>query len=68
MVTEELIIKCLVCFIVGAIIGAASALLLAPSSGQELRTRLSQEMAAKRQQLRADLEADSETVERGAES
>ena len=56
--------KCLVCFIVGATIGVASALLLAPSSGQELRTRLSQEMAARRQQL----ESGSETVEQGAES
>ena len=56
--------KCLVCFIVGATVGAASALPLAPSSGQELRTRLSQEMAAKRQQL----EAASETVEQGAET
>ena len=56
--------KCLVCFIVGATVGAATALLLAPSSGQELRTRLSQEMAAKRQQL----ESDSETVEQGPES
>ena len=56
--------KCLVCFIVGATVGAASTLLLAPSSGQELRTRLSQEMAAKRQQL----EAASETVEQGAET
>jgi gas vesicle protein len=51
-------------FVIGATVGAAIGLLLAPSSGQELRTRLSPEMAAKRQQL----EADSETVEQGAES
>jgi gas vesicle protein len=51
-------------FVVGAIVGGAAALLFAPSSGQELRTQLSQEMAAKRQQL----EADSETVEQGAET
>jgi len=50
-------------FVVGAIVGGTAALLFAPSSGQELRTRLSQEMAAKRQQL----EADSEMVEQGAE-
>ena len=51
-------------FVVGATVGAAIGLLLAPSSGQELRTRLSQEMAAKRQQL----EADPESVEQGAET
>ena len=51
-------------FVVGATVGAAATLLLAPSSGQELRARLSQGMAAKRQQL----ESDSETVEQGAES
>jgi gas vesicle protein len=51
-------------FVVGAIVGGTAALLFAPSSGQKLRTRLSREMAAKRQQL----EADSETVEQGADS
>ena len=51
-------------FVIGAAVGAAAVLLFAPSSGQELRTRLSPEMAAKRQQL----EADSETVEQGPES
>ena len=51
-------------FVIGATLGAAAVLLFAPSSGQELRTRLSREMAAKRQQL----EADSETVEQGAET
>jgi gas vesicle protein len=51
-------------FVIGAIVGGAAAPLFAPSSGQELRTRLGQETAAKRQQL----EADSETVEQGGES
>jgi gas vesicle protein len=56
--------KWLLGFLVGAILGAAAALLFAPSSGQELRAWLSQEMAAKRRQL----EVDSETVEQGAET
>lgn len=48
--------KCVLAFLIGAVVGAAIALLLAPSSGEELRARLSQEAAAKRQQLEADYE------------
>jgi gas vesicle protein len=51
-------------FVIGAAVGVTAALLLAPSSGQDLRIRLSQEMAAKRQQL----EADSEAIDQEAES
>jgi gas vesicle protein len=59
-----LIVKWILGFVIGATVGAAAALFFAPSSGQELRARLSQEMAAKRQQL----EADPESVEQGAET
>jgi gas vesicle protein len=59
-----LIVKWILGFVIGATVGAAAALFFAPSSGQELRARLSQEMAAKRQQI----EAASETVEQGPDS
>jgi gas vesicle protein len=58
-----LIIKWILGFVISAAVGAAAALLLAPSSGQELRIRLSEEMAAKRQQLEADSEAMSQEAE-----
>ncbi|MBI3398281.1 MAG: YtxH domain-containing protein [Deltaproteobacteria bacterium] len=53
-------------FIVGGIIGAGLALLYAPSSGEETRRRLREEMEQAGDKLRQGYEAAVDTVEEGA--
>jgi gas vesicle protein len=47
-------LKVLISFIFGAAVGAAAALLMAPSSGEELRSHLHEVADADRQRMRAE--------------
>jgi gas vesicle protein len=46
----------IVSFVIGAVVGAIAALLLAPQSGEELRARMRQEAEAERQRLQSQYE------------
>ena len=48
--------------VVGAVVGAAAALLFAPQSGEELRTRIQQEAVAERQRVQARYEQGKEDL------
>jgi gas vesicle protein len=64
--------KCLPSFLIGAvagaIIGAIVALLLAPFSGEELRSRIGQETEAEREKLQAGYEKAKHQVQEQIET
>jgi len=47
-------LKVMISFLVGAAVGAAAALLMAPSSGEELRAHMHEVADADRQRMRAE--------------
>jgi gas vesicle protein len=53
----------IVSFILGAIVGAAVALLYAPQSGEELRTHLREEAEVERQRLQAQFEKSMQDLQ-----
>lgn len=56
-------LKVLISFTVGAAVGAAAALLLAPSSGEELRSHLYDVAEADRERMRAEYQRGMEDLQ-----